>query len=173
MICVDYTAGLNKLALAFLCYVCSTPVAELSKNQRRNHEEWGARVFCATRWKFRLCAKVLLGVPLRRSKEPGTASRKRHRKHMFAISTWETLEAARGVDVRISSVCFFGFQAFGRYGCRKPVCATRRPWVLLSGTPLAKPCGNPEIPVMTPACGLLGAPLQFSVRIDTGGSTRS
>ena len=106
MICVDYTAGLNKPARALLCYVCSTPVAELSKNQRLNHEERGARVFCATYWKFRLCAKVLLGVVLRRSKEPGTASRKRHRKHMFAISTWETPEAARGVDLS-DPKCFF------------------------------------------------------------------
>ncbi len=52
---------------------------------------------------------------------------------------------------------FFCFHAFGRYGCRKPVCAIRRPWVLLSGTLLAKSCGDPEVPIMTPAHGLAGA----------------
>ena len=33
------------------------------------------------------------------AKEPGTASRKRHRKHSFAITAGDTPEAARGVDV--------------------------------------------------------------------------
>ena len=40
------------------------------------------------------------------AKEPGTASRKRHRKHSFAITAGETPEAARGVDVS-DLKCFF------------------------------------------------------------------